>query len=375
MGTITRRGVWTPFLAIALLIVPGGLRAQEEEQETNTRIVPTNNFVVTGYGTVGYVARTTGDNINSFTAGFNPIFLFQFQDRILFQAEFEFELADGITETGLEYAQLDYMAADNLTLTGGKFLIPFGVFAERLHPTWINKFPTAPPLWGHHVSEFGVEPLIPILSDIGVMARATATPGPWQLSVNGYVTQGPSAEGEIHEPDHDDFEPPEFGFPASSSDNNSGKMPGFRVDIALPPWFEVNGSFLNGDYDDQGVLDFTGWNAAAEFRHRGLEVRGEYIQVRQEVEELDGFQTLRRHGFYAQTSYRVGHWEPVLRWTQIFDDRLEGEVVTQGAWQAGIGLDYWFTPSVALMGGYEVNREDGEELDNDRVIIHLAFGF
>ena len=44
-------------------------------------------------------------------------------------------------------------------------------------------------------------------------------------------------------------------------------------------------------------------------------------------------------------------------------------------WQAGFGLDYWFSPSIALMAGYEVNREDGLEIDNDRVIVHIAFGF
>ena len=49
--------------------------------------------------------------------------------------------------------------------------------------------------------------------------------------------------------------------------------------------------------------------------------------------------------------------------------------LTEGAWQAGFGLDYWFGPSVAVMGGYEINRESGVEIDNDRIIIHFAFGF
>jgi hypothetical protein len=41
----------------------------------------------------------------------------------------------------------------------------------------------------------------------------------------------------------------------------------------------------------------------------------------------------------------------------------------------GVGLDYWFAPSIALMAAYEINREQGIELDNDRFIIHFAFGF
>lgn len=377
MGTDTSRcRIAAPLAALTLVASAVALAGQDDEDPPSRRVVPTNAFLVTGYGTVGYAARPEGDNENEFTASFSPILLFQFQDRILFEAEFEFELQEGVTETGLEYAQLDYVATDNLTFTAGKFLVPFGVFGERLHPTWINKFPSAPPLYGHHVAQFGADPLLPILSDIGVMGRATMAPGPWQLSLNGYVTQGPAVEGEIAEPvPGEEFEAPEFEFPASSSDNNTGKMPGVRLDVALPPWFEVNGSFLNGDYDSEGILDFTGWNLAAEVRYAGFEARGEYMQVRQEIETTTGFPTLRRHGFYAQASYRVGPWEPVLRWTQVFDDRLDGELAGEGAWQAGFGLDYWFSPSVAVMGGFELNREDGIELENDRFLVHVAFGY
>ncbi|MFQ5890324.1 MAG: hypothetical protein ACE5JR_09770 [Gemmatimonadota bacterium] len=378
MGTRTEQvGMLSGLGAAALLLLFTAQGAAAQEADADSRVVPTNAFVVSGYGTVGYSARTTGENINAFTAGINPIFLFQFQDRVLFEAEFEFELEEGITETGLEYAQLDFVATDNLTLVGGKFLLPFGVFGERLHPTWINKFPSAPPLYGHHVSDFGAEPLLPILSDLGLMARGTVSPGAWQLSLNPYVVQGPVVEGELEgEETHEgEIAVPELEFPASSSDNNANKMPGVRLDIALPPWLEVNGSILNGDYDEVGILDFTAWNLAAELRFSKFELRGEYVQTRQEIETLEGFPTLVRDGFYAQASYRAGRWEPVFRWTQVFDDQLAGESIGNGAWQAGFGLDYWFSPSIAVMAGYELNREDGAEVENDRFLIHVAFGY
>jgi len=383
MGNRPTASMVSSFL-IALLAGAAALRAQDPETAEPAgieRVIPSNSFVMSGYGTVGYFTRTQGERINAFTASFAPIFLFQFQDRILFETELEFEIEDGVTETGLEYAQLDYVATDNLTFVAGKFLVPFGVFGERIHPSWINKFPTSPPIYGHGETGFGASPLMPVLSDVGVMGRATMTPGPWQISLNGYVTQGPAIEEADHgdadaeEPGDGEFGVPEFDFPASSGDNNTGKMPGLRIDIALPPWFEVNGSFVNGDYDDDGLLDFTGWNLAGEFRHRQFEVRGEYLQVRQEIEAMQGLQTLRRNGFYAQASYRFGPWEPVLRWTHVFDDQIDGVVVAESAWQAGFGLDYWVSPSVALMAGYELNRESGTELDNDRLVIHLAFGY
>jgi hypothetical protein len=341
-----------------------GLSAQLGE-----RIVPTNHFLLTGYGTVGYGYLTQGENENAFTSALNPILLFQFQDRVLFEAELEFELEGGVTETGLEYAQLDVIATDNLTFVGGKFLLPFGVFGARLHPTWINKFPTAPPIYGHHVSAFGSEPLLPIVADLGIMARGVADVGRFNLGVNLYAVQGPSIEGDPTAP------VPELTFEASSEDTNTDKMTGGRLDIALPPWAEVNLSYFNGDYDDANILDFTGWNVAGEVRTKGFEVRGEYVQTRQEVEQATGFPTFVRQGFYAQAAYRVGRWEPVFRWTQVFDTKLDGAVQEESAWQAGFGLDYWFTPSIAFMGGFELNQEEDVELPNNRLIVHVAYGF
>ncbi len=356
-------------LTVSLLIAAmRGIGSAQLRAQEGSRIVPTNQFVLSGYGTVGYVYRTQGENINAFTSSISPILLFQFMDRVLFEAELEFELTEGITETGLEYGQVDFMVNDNLTLVGGKFLVPFGVFGERLHPTWINKFPSSPPIYGHHVAAFGRAPLLPILADVGFMGRAMFRPGPLSVNLTGYLTQG----GAVEDPTE---EIPEVVFPASSNDNNTNKMAGGRLDIALPPQFEVNISLMNGDYDDNNVLDFTAWNIAGEFRSRGFELRGEYIQTRQEIEQTTGFPTLVRQGFYAQAAYRYRTWEPVVRWTQVFDDKLDGVLQNESAWQLGLGLDYWISPSIAVMAGYEINNEEGLELDNNRIVAHVAYGF
>ena len=331
--------------------------------------VATNQMVISGYGTVRYAYRTQGSAENEFAASVNPIFLFQILDRVLFEAEFEFESQDGITETNLEYAQLDLMVHDHLTLVGGEFLVPFGIFGERLHPSWINKFVTPPPIYGHHGTAFGVKPLLPILSDVGFMARAALRPGPLHLGLNAYVTQGPSTEAGSTDTI------PELEFLSSSSDNNLDKMVGGRLDIALPPWFEVSFSYLTGDYDANNVLAIEALNVALELRAANLELRGEYLQARQEIEQPTGFPKLVRHGFYAQAAFRVGRWQPVFRWTQVFDNKLDGVVQERGARQAGVGLDYWIGPSVAVKAGLELNREDGVEFQNDRAVMQIGFGF
>ena len=332
------------------------------------RIIPTNEVVLTGYGTVGWTGRTEGDKANAFTASVSPVFLWQFQDRVLFEAEFEFALQEGVTETGLEYAQVDFIASDNVVLVAGKFLLPFGIFGPELHPTWINKFPTAPPVYGHHVSEFGASPLLPILSDVGVAGQLALTSGRARFGFNAYATNGAATDDAA-------VPLPELELPASSSDNNTDKAFGGRVDFQLPPFVRVNVSAFNGDYDDQNTLDFTTWNVATVVRVAGVEILGEYIQTRQEIEEVTGITTFKRDGFWAQAAYRIGPWEPVFRWTQIFESDLNGVVQDEGAWQAGFGLNYWFGASIAVMGGYEINRERGVEIDNDRIVVHFAFGF
>jgi hypothetical protein len=152
-------------------------------------------------------------------------------------------------------------------------------------------------------------------------------------------------------------------------------MVGGRIDFALPPFAEVNVSFMTGKYDEQNVLDMTGWNVAWVFRQRSLELRGEYLQTRQETETFEGFPTLRRHGLYAQAAYRIRGWQPVLRWTEAFDDQVGGVAEENGARQIALGLNYWFSPALALMAGYEINTEHGPEIDNDRFVVHFAFGF
>ena len=119
-------------LALLATIVPQPTLAQDGE---GSRIIPTNAVVISGYGTVGYLYRTEKDAVpNSFSASFSPVFLFQFQDRFLFETELEFDVEDGVTQTGLEYAQLDVIASDNVVLVGGKFLVPFGAVRRTVAP-------------------------------------------------------------------------------------------------------------------------------------------------------------------------------------------------------------------------------------------------
>lgn len=362
--------------------------AAAQDTDAVPRHLPDHEFIVAGYGTAGW--RIVGDpGVNSFFSSVSPLLLFQFGERLLFETELEFEIEDGATRTGLEYAQIDFFVNDNLTVVAGKFLVPFGVFGERLHPTWINRFATNPPIYGHGAGI--LQPLLPIIADFGAMMR-----GSWSLGggksvvASAYITQGPFAEA-----DHDEggaMEPAsavaprmEFVFGEETTDLSDDKMVGGRVGWVLAPSFEIDLSGMTGEFDDEASR-LNAVNLSAEFRRGPTEFRGELsglwydVEVEEEGEgaeageEAHGERVVARTGgLYMQTSHRLGRWEPVLRWTRAFEVSADGLSPTPGYWQIGLGVDYWFSPAVAIMAGYEINGSNTGL--PDRFVVHWSFGF
>lgn len=170
-------------------------------------------------------------------------------------------------------------------------------------------------------------------------------------------------------------EAPGVHFPANSGDNNTSKMVGGRLDIALPPWVEFNVSGLTAKYDSTKRLRYSAMDLAGELHAHNLEWRTEYVHNWQQIDEMGTTPSISKQGVYSQLAYRFNAWEPVFRYTRMFDAKQEGAVIDEAKWQAGFGLDYWFSPSISLMAGYEVNRETGMQVANDRFVIHFAYGF
>ena len=211
----------------SLLVMASAVAAQDGTPLTRA------NIVFTGYGSATYEAAMNTAFENNFTASISPIFLYNMGGDVLFETELEFGLSGEATTTTLEYAQIDYLGFDKVIITAGKFLVPFGIFGERLHPTWINKLPTAPLLFGHAHGGVAEGSLLPVLSDAGLMVRVAQPLGSsWNLNLSMYVTQGPTlveadAQGDGHDDDHGDdqggatdFIAPGVGFGIAFNDNN-----------------------------------------------------------------------------------------------------------------------------------------------------------
>ena len=364
-----------------LLLGAAGLSAQDAA----TR--PSHAFVVTGYGTAGGLKS---EDLNStFFATVAPIFLFQFSDRVIAETELEFALEEGVTRTGLEYMNISILPTDNLSISAGKFLVPFGVFIQRLHPTWINRFVSVPPAFGHEAEIRGIAPLLPVIADIGVMASAVLPVGPrgQDLTFSAFATNGPALEANGGMGGMAGGAPAVV-FGESAQDNNGDKMVGGRAGLVLAPNAEIDISAIRASYGDAQVapntgkrLGLYGLDAAGEFRRGRVGVRSEWLYVGVDAEEIDTLamtsmiRPLKRWGGYVQASARVGDWEPVLRFSYVEPDtRMADDELTQ----YGVGLNYYITPSISIMAAFELNRdrfEAGRDLTNNRALIHWAFGF
>ena len=177
-------------------------------------------FMIRGYGHTGLNTLSNDEGTESSYVGsaFAPIFLFKHSDRLIFEAELEFVLEGNELEVGLEYANVMYVLNKNMNVRAGRFLLPFGTFMERLHPSWINRFSTTPLGYGHD----GIAPS----SGIGVELRGAFDLGGPKLNYSVYSTNGPRLKDGSEEPE-------EAGMLLFQNyeDNNNSKAFGGRIGL------------------------------------------------------------------------------------------------------------------------------------------------
>ena len=112
---------------------------------------------IKGFASYNY---SYNDDESAFGSGsISPIFLWS-TNNTLFETELEISLGDE-PELEIGYANLGWEISPNLTIRMGKFLSPIGIFGEKIHPSWINRFVDMPPGFGHGswlpASEIGIE--------------------------------------------------------------------------------------------------------------------------------------------------------------------------------------------------------------------------
>lgn len=325
---------------------------------------------IAGYAAAGYASEENGGDAFNL-ANFNPIFHFQYGDRILWESELEVEIEeDGSTNVALEYSTIDVFLNDYLIFVAGKFISPIGNFRQNLHPAWINKLPSAPPGFGHD----GAAPL----AEVGFQLRGAVGFGQQRkFTYAGYIGNGPKLEGEdgeIHGIDTDGF----------TGDADDEKIIGGRVSVLPVPKLELGLSAAVGDAAvvENDEADFEGdpsrgyqvFGIDAAYQWRDLDLRAEYVQ--QDIDNNDN--SIAPEGgkwetWYVQGAYKFAQdkWEGVLRFTDYTSPHPDR---SQEQW--AVGINYLITPNSMIKFAYEVN--DGltdKQTDKDRFLIQLAYGY
>ena len=105
-------------------------------------------------GGAGYVYNENG-GVPTLEPQINPVLLVPFGRHLLLESRVDFtgffQREDqtsgpykGKVFTTVEYAQLDWLANSHVTAVGGRYLLPFGLYNERLEPIWIRNLQDPP---------------------------------------------------------------------------------------------------------------------------------------------------------------------------------------------------------------------------------------
>ncbi len=359
--------------------------SKEEVQQVREEVAqaaewkdPNTLIHMAGYADVGYTSTKGGDD--SFNAAtFAPIFHFQYRDLVMLEAELEAGVQpDGETEIGLEYLTVDFFVNDYLVLVGGKFLSPIGQFRQNLHPSWINKLPSAPPGFGHD----GAAPT----SDVGLQLRGGYPLGAVRTNYAVYVSNGPelNAVEEDGEIELEGIAAEGFG-----ADRDGEKVFGGRLGVLPIPSLELGLSGATGkatvtsldtdgpmpDLSNEQARDYDVIGADFNWHWRDLILRGEF--VRSKIGAASTGATASGGGtwqtWYTQASYQFKptKWEAAIRYTD-FDSPHASEDQKQWA----LGANYLFASNIVAKIAYEFNDGQADtDADADRLLLQMAYGF
>ncbi len=357
-------------------------------------------FMIRGYGHSGLNYQEINGEKEATYIGtaFSPIFLFKHSDRLLFEAELEFELENGEVVVGFEYADFNYVLNKYAIIRAGKFLLPFGTFVERLHPAWINRFSNMPLGFGHD----GITPM----AGIGIELRGAIPIGGAKINYSVYSTNGPTLKDGSLDPSEagmlmfDNFE-----------DNNNNKAIGGRIGI-LPfsnSSVELGFSAYSGKVGSEGDSLYENVGATLyatdfSFVRQISPIKGTVDIKAQlntsavdqanyyDIEPGDTIPTAytfdnRSQAWFAQLSYRpsmlnnnvLRNFEIIGRYS-VFN-APEGAEWEQNATQITFGLNYWLSWRSLIKVSYQItdsqggHHSPGGQTTTRGVFVHWALGF
>jgi hypothetical protein len=141
------------FLVGLLLLCTLRLSAQDATAPDSDVDVTHAGHVPVISGGMGYIQNRNA-SVTTLLPQINPILLVPFGSHVLGEARVDFtgffERRNGTGDfTGqifktTEFAQIDWLANTHAIVVGGKYLLPFGLYNERLSPIWIRNLQDQP---------------------------------------------------------------------------------------------------------------------------------------------------------------------------------------------------------------------------------------
>ena len=92
-------------------------------------LLGTTKFLLAGWADGMFEARN--GQVSTFSASFDPIFLWELTPKILFDSRLEIDPSGGGTNVNLVNAQISHLLNDYIALGVGEFFSPSNVFVER----------------------------------------------------------------------------------------------------------------------------------------------------------------------------------------------------------------------------------------------------
>jgi hypothetical protein len=233
-------------------------------------------------------------------------FGYKFSDRFVFNSEIEYEHAvaasDKEGEVEVEFAYVDWTRSQSFNLRGGLVLVPVGLLNEQHEPTTF---------FGARRNNVETFILPTTWRELGVGTYGSSGILTWRAyAVNGLNASGYTADEGIRE---------------GRQEGSLAKAKNFaftaRLDATPTPGLLVGASVFTGD-SAQGLVDSSGqpfgalttaWDVHAEYRWRGLTLRGLYAGVSvsdaTQVNQVNGFEGDESVGSRLKGWYLVGGFD------------------------------------------------------------------
>lgn len=332
---------------------------------------PDISFLFAGGASAGY-SKPDGSSGAFNILDFNPLFLFTYKDLFFLRSSIDFSLDDfGDTSVSLDQLNLNFIVNDYIVFGAGKFDSSLGYFVPNLSPAWINRLADTPV--GFDGDEAAPQ------AQVGMQVYG-AVPLFCTMRVNYVFFVANGSEGFV---DTDNEVIDHIG--TDGYVNNFGNfMYGGRLGFLPIPKLEIGFSAAAGkivliNLDDgitvlQRGRDYYVFGGDFSYKWKDWDFRAEYIQ--QQVRSQSNTvvpQGEKWKAWYAQVAYWIPgtKLEPVLRYS-----KFTAPVSNQEIRQWAFGIDYWFTPSIAVQAEYEFNKgQSGTPNNRNLFLFQLVFGY